>query len=123
MYSHTIDDLSHTGGLTKSNDPKRLPHLAEDSLLVSLSSVRAPVYRKRAEAESLARAWHGAAQSNPSVCVCARVRARVRVCVCDSRAVELLADMAADPTADWLSCLPSTWSYGVTRDGRVFFLK
>ncbi|XP_047430915.1 pleckstrin homology domain-containing family A member 5 isoform X3 [Mugil cephalus] len=30
--------------------------------------------------------------------------------------------MAADPKPDWLSCLPSTWSYGVTRDGRIFFI-
>ncbi|XP_029901258.1 pleckstrin homology domain-containing family A member 5-like isoform X3 [Myripristis murdjan] len=30
--------------------------------------------------------------------------------------------MAADPNPDWLSCLPSTWSYGVTRDGRIFFI-
>lgn len=32
-------------------------------------------------------------------------------------------DMAADPKPDWLSCLPSSWSYGVTRDGRIFFIK
>ncbi|XP_025755403.1 pleckstrin homology domain-containing family A member 5 isoform X9 [Oreochromis niloticus] len=31
-------------------------------------------------------------------------------------------DMAADPQPDWLSCLPSSWSYGVTRDGRIFFI-
>ncbi|XP_033465172.2 pleckstrin homology domain-containing family A member 5-like isoform X5 [Epinephelus lanceolatus] len=31
-------------------------------------------------------------------------------------------DMAADPKPDWLSCLPSSWSYGVTRDGRIFFI-
>ncbi|XP_053718896.1 pleckstrin homology domain-containing family A member 5 isoform X13 [Synchiropus splendidus] len=30
--------------------------------------------------------------------------------------------MAADPQPDWLSCLPSSWSYGVTRDGRIFFI-
>ncbi|KAM4615417.1 pleckstrin homology domain-containing family A member 5-like [Polymixia lowei] len=30
--------------------------------------------------------------------------------------------MAADPNPDWLSCLPSSWSYGVTRDGRIFFI-
>ncbi|KAF7651494.1 hypothetical protein LDENG_00110310 [Lucifuga dentata] len=30
--------------------------------------------------------------------------------------------MAADPQPDWLSCLPSAWSYGVTRDGRIFFI-
>ncbi|XP_076025296.1 pleckstrin homology domain-containing family A member 5-like isoform X2 [Genypterus blacodes] len=30
--------------------------------------------------------------------------------------------MAADPHPDWLSCLPSSWSYGVTRDGRIFFI-
>ncbi|XP_078099330.1 pleckstrin homology domain-containing family A member 5 isoform X2 [Sander vitreus] len=30
--------------------------------------------------------------------------------------------MAADPKPDWLSCLPSAWSYGVTRDGRIFFI-
>ncbi|XP_029681276.1 pleckstrin homology domain-containing family A member 5 isoform X10 [Takifugu rubripes] len=30
--------------------------------------------------------------------------------------------MAADPQPDWLSCLPPSWSYGVTRDGRIFFL-
>uniref|UniRef100_A0A8C7G921 Pleckstrin homology domain containing, family A member 5 n=1 Tax=Oncorhynchus kisutch TaxID=8019 RepID=A0A8C7G921_ONCKI len=29
--------------------------------------------------------------------------------------------MAADLNPDWLSCLPSSWSYGVTRDGRIFF--
>uniref|UniRef100_A0A3B4DV90 Pleckstrin homology domain containing A5 n=1 Tax=Pygocentrus nattereri TaxID=42514 RepID=A0A3B4DV90_PYGNA len=32
------------------------------------------------------------------------------------------ADMAADLKPDWLSCLPSAWSSGVTRDGRVFFI-
>ncbi|XP_017158304.1 pleckstrin homology domain-containing family A member 5 isoform X10 [Poecilia reticulata] len=30
--------------------------------------------------------------------------------------------MAADPKPDWLCCLPSSWSYGVTRDGRIFFI-
>ncbi|KAK1790262.1 hypothetical protein P4O66_014167, partial [Electrophorus voltai] len=30
--------------------------------------------------------------------------------------------MAAVLNPDWLSCLPSSWSYGVTRDGRVFFI-
>ncbi|XP_056133710.1 pleckstrin homology domain-containing family A member 5-like isoform X2 [Lampris incognitus] len=30
--------------------------------------------------------------------------------------------MAADPNPEWLSCLPSSWSYGVTRDGRIFFI-
>uniref|UniRef100_A0A3B3T9P0 Pleckstrin homology domain containing, family A member 5 n=1 Tax=Paramormyrops kingsleyae TaxID=1676925 RepID=A0A3B3T9P0_9TELE len=30
--------------------------------------------------------------------------------------------MAADPNPEWLSCLPSSWSYGVKRDGRVFFI-
>ncbi|XP_077450659.1 pleckstrin homology domain-containing family A member 5-like isoform X2 [Stigmatopora argus] len=31
--------------------------------------------------------------------------------------------MAADPPqADWLSRLPPCWSYGVTRDGRLFFI-
>ncbi|XP_036375580.1 pleckstrin homology domain-containing family A member 5-like [Megalops cyprinoides] len=30
--------------------------------------------------------------------------------------------MAADLNPEWLSCLPSIWSYGVTRDGRVFFI-
>ncbi|XP_049330877.1 pleckstrin homology domain-containing family A member 5 isoform X4 [Astyanax mexicanus] len=30
--------------------------------------------------------------------------------------------MAADLKPDWLACLPSSWSYGVTRDGRVFFI-
>ncbi|XP_030626428.1 pleckstrin homology domain-containing family A member 5 [Chanos chanos] len=30
--------------------------------------------------------------------------------------------MAADLNPDWLSSLPSSWSYGVTRDGRVFFI-
>ncbi|XP_026216939.1 pleckstrin homology domain-containing family A member 5-like isoform X2 [Anabas testudineus] len=30
--------------------------------------------------------------------------------------------MAADPKPDWLSCLPSSWGYGVTRDGRIFFI-
>ncbi|XP_036433685.1 pleckstrin homology domain-containing family A member 5 isoform X2 [Colossoma macropomum] len=30
--------------------------------------------------------------------------------------------MAADLKPDWLSCLPSAWSSGVTRDGRVFFI-
>ncbi|XP_051791375.1 pleckstrin homology domain-containing family A member 5 isoform X7 [Erpetoichthys calabaricus] len=33
-----------------------------------------------------------------------------------------MPDMAADLNQDWLSCLPSAWSYGVTRDGRVFFI-
>ncbi|KAL2093957.1 hypothetical protein ACEWY4_011269 [Coilia grayii] len=30
--------------------------------------------------------------------------------------------MAADLNPDWISCLPSSWSYGVTRDGRIFFI-
>ncbi|XP_078797791.1 pleckstrin homology domain-containing family A member 5 isoform X4 [Oryzias latipes] len=30
--------------------------------------------------------------------------------------------MAADPQPDWLSCLPSCWTFGVTRDGRIFFI-
>ncbi|XP_029016179.1 pleckstrin homology domain-containing family A member 5-like isoform X17 [Betta splendens] len=30
--------------------------------------------------------------------------------------------MAANPQPDWLSCLPSSWAYGVTRDGRTFFI-
>ncbi|XP_054609469.1 pleckstrin homology domain-containing family A member 5-like isoform X4 [Dunckerocampus dactyliophorus] len=30
--------------------------------------------------------------------------------------------MAADPNPDWLSCLPPSWSYGVTHDGRIFFI-
>ncbi|XP_068168207.1 pleckstrin homology domain-containing family A member 5-like isoform X2 [Antennarius striatus] len=30
--------------------------------------------------------------------------------------------MAADLHAEWISRLPSSWSYGVTRDGRVFFI-
>ncbi|XP_061523988.1 pleckstrin homology domain-containing family A member 5-like isoform X4 [Phycodurus eques] len=30
--------------------------------------------------------------------------------------------MAAEPQPDWLSCLPPFWSYGVTQDGRVFFI-
>ncbi|XP_061124219.1 pleckstrin homology domain-containing family A member 5-like isoform X3 [Syngnathus typhle] len=30
--------------------------------------------------------------------------------------------MAADLKPDWLSCLPPSWSYGVTQDGRIFFI-
>nr|XP_020463978.1 pleckstrin homology domain-containing family A member 5 isoform X8 [Monopterus albus] len=30
--------------------------------------------------------------------------------------------MAADLKPEWLSCLPSSWGYGVTRDGRIFFI-
>ncbi|KAM9310268.1 pleckstrin homology domain-containing family A member 5-like isoform 2-T3 [Pholidichthys leucotaenia] len=30
--------------------------------------------------------------------------------------------MAADPQPDWLSSLPSSWSFGVTPDGRIFFI-
>ncbi|XP_051976374.1 pleckstrin homology domain-containing family A member 5-like isoform X12 [Xyrauchen texanus] len=30
--------------------------------------------------------------------------------------------MAAELNSEWLSHLPSSWSYGVTRDGRVFFI-
>ncbi|KAL4005593.1 hypothetical protein ACER0C_005306 [Sarotherodon galilaeus] len=30
--------------------------------------------------------------------------------------------MAAELQPEWISCLPSSWSYGVTRDGRVFFV-
>ncbi|XP_024911676.1 pleckstrin homology domain-containing family A member 5 isoform X5 [Cynoglossus semilaevis] len=30
--------------------------------------------------------------------------------------------MAAEPQPHWISALPSSWSYGVTRDGRVFFV-
>ncbi|XP_013872628.1 pleckstrin homology domain-containing family A member 5 isoform X4 [Austrofundulus limnaeus] len=34
----------------------------------------------------------------------------------------LVPDMAAELQPEWISALPSSWSYGVTRDGRVFFL-
>uniref|UniRef100_A0A8C6UJG6 Pleckstrin homology domain containing A5 n=1 Tax=Neogobius melanostomus TaxID=47308 RepID=A0A8C6UJG6_9GOBI len=30
--------------------------------------------------------------------------------------------MAAELQPEWISCLPSTWSYGVSRDGRLFFI-
>ncbi|KAM4573087.1 pleckstrin homology domain-containing family A member 5 isoform 4-T5 [Odontesthes bonariensis] len=30
--------------------------------------------------------------------------------------------MAAELQSEWISALPSSWSYGVTRDGRVFFV-
>ncbi|XP_072309523.1 pleckstrin homology domain-containing family A member 5-like [Eucyclogobius newberryi] len=30
--------------------------------------------------------------------------------------------MAAEPRPDWLSRLPSAWSYGTLRDGRIFFI-
>uniref|UniRef100_A0A1A8IMI0 Pleckstrin homology domain containing, family A member 5 n=1 Tax=Nothobranchius kuhntae TaxID=321403 RepID=A0A1A8IMI0_NOTKU len=30
--------------------------------------------------------------------------------------------MAADPKLDWRCSLPCSWSYGVTRDGRIFFI-
>ncbi|TRY83012.1 hypothetical protein DNTS_011392 [Danionella cerebrum] len=30
--------------------------------------------------------------------------------------------MAAELNPDWLSRLPALWSYGVTRDGRLFFI-
>ncbi|XP_041852506.1 pleckstrin homology domain-containing family A member 5-like isoform X9 [Melanotaenia boesemani] len=30
--------------------------------------------------------------------------------------------MAAELQPEWISALPSSWSYGVTRDGRVFFI-
>ncbi|XP_028304717.1 pleckstrin homology domain-containing family A member 5 isoform X10 [Gouania willdenowi] len=30
--------------------------------------------------------------------------------------------MAADPQPDWLSCLPSSWTYAVSQDGRIFFI-
>uniref|UniRef100_A0A672YCX7 Pleckstrin homology domain containing, family A member 5 n=1 Tax=Sphaeramia orbicularis TaxID=375764 RepID=A0A672YCX7_9TELE len=43
-------------------------------------------------------------------------------CVGASRSSGAEADMAADPQPEWLSCLPSSWSYGVTRDGRIFFI-
>ncbi|KAM6961399.1 LOW QUALITY PROTEIN: pleckstrin homology domain-containing family A member 5-like [Aplochiton taeniatus] len=33
-----------------------------------------------------------------------------------------MPDMAADLHREWISCLPSSWSYGVTRDGRIFFI-
>lgn len=35
----------------------------------------------------------------------------------------VLPVMAADLQPEWISCLPSSWSYGLTRDGRVFFIK
>ncbi|KAF6718758.1 Pleckstrin homology domain-containing family A member 5, partial [Oryzias melastigma] len=34
----------------------------------------------------------------------------------------LVPDMAAELQPEWISALPSSWSYGVTRDGRVFFV-
>lgn len=33
------------------------------------------------------------------------------------------AVMAAELQPEWASSLPPSWSYGVTRDGRVFFIK
>ncbi|XP_077371997.1 pleckstrin homology domain-containing family A member 5 isoform X15 [Festucalex cinctus] len=30
--------------------------------------------------------------------------------------------MAADLQPEWICGLPSSWSYGLTRDGRVFFV-
>uniref|UniRef100_A0AAV2L0Q3 WW domain-containing protein n=1 Tax=Knipowitschia caucasica TaxID=637954 RepID=A0AAV2L0Q3_KNICA len=39
-----------------------------------------------------------------------------------SYSVVPVPDMAAELQHDWISCLPSTWSYGVTRDGRLFFV-
>ncbi|XP_014861503.1 PREDICTED: pleckstrin homology domain-containing family A member 5-like isoform X15 [Poecilia mexicana] len=30
--------------------------------------------------------------------------------------------MAAELQPEWISALPSSWTYGVTRDGRVFFI-
>lgn len=33
------------------------------------------------------------------------------------------AVMAAPRQPEWVSSLPSSWSYGVTRDGRLFFIK
>uniref|UniRef100_A0A8C5G203 Pleckstrin homology domain-containing family A member 5-like n=1 Tax=Gouania willdenowi TaxID=441366 RepID=A0A8C5G203_GOUWI len=49
------------------------------------------------------RAWCGAAHS--SLCVTTQS-----------------SDMAADPQPDWLSCLPSSWTYAVSQDGRIFFI-
>ncbi|MED6280739.1 hypothetical protein CHARACLAT_013909 [Characodon lateralis] len=34
----------------------------------------------------------------------------------------LVPDMAAELQLEWISALPSSWTYGVTRDGRVFFI-
>uniref|UniRef100_A0A8C6V516 WW domain-containing protein n=1 Tax=Neogobius melanostomus TaxID=47308 RepID=A0A8C6V516_9GOBI len=30
--------------------------------------------------------------------------------------------MAAEPRPDWLLCLPSAWTYGALKDGRIFFI-
>lgn len=38
------------------------------------------------------------------------------------RSARSSVDMAAEPRPDWLSCLPSAWTYGVLRDGRIFFI-
>uniref|UniRef100_A0A3Q3EMS2 Pleckstrin homology domain containing A5 n=1 Tax=Kryptolebias marmoratus TaxID=37003 RepID=A0A3Q3EMS2_KRYMA len=47
---------------------------------------------------------------------------RVRA-TCTSGAAPLsVPDMAAELQPEWISALPSSWRYGVTRDGRVFFL-
>lgn len=58
------------------------------------------------------RAWHGAAPRRAPSPV-----------LSNPEQWSSQLDMAADPKPDWLSCLPSTWSYGVTRDGRIFFIK
>ncbi|KAK2883357.1 hypothetical protein Q8A73_022290 [Channa argus] len=73
--------------------------------------MRALVSRKRERGFFwlCARACHGAAHSSP--CVCSNP---------EQWSSQL--DMAADPKPDWLSCLPSSWGYGVTRDGRIFFI-
>ncbi|KAG7479162.1 pleckstrin-likey domain-containing family A member 5-like [Solea senegalensis] len=56
----------------------------------------------------------------PVLCV---VCERECVCMCGNPEQQSSqSDMAADPQPDWLSCLPSSWSYGVTRDGRIFFI-
>lgn len=33
------------------------------------------------------------------------------------------ADMAADLNLEWICSLPRSWTYGITRGGRVFFIK
>ena len=64
----------------------------------------------------------------PPLCVEPSAVAKVSVYALPERAEPrerrtVVSDMAAELQPEWICCLPASWSYGVTRDGRVFFVK
>ncbi|XP_036976934.1 pleckstrin homology domain-containing family A member 5 isoform X11 [Acanthopagrus latus] len=92
----------------KKKKKKKPPPVTWQKIIACVFILWARSHLLYARARNPSRAWHGPALSSP-------------VCSNPEQYCSQL-DMAADPKPDWLSCLPSSWSYGVTRDGRIFFI-